>query len=361
MQFPGKPLAVSLTLVGLLAGACTASAPAPPAVPAPAQTQAEQVKYGKHAEEAKGHLAVALASYQTGDMAHAKLHAGHPPSENLEVLEAPLKSRDPARAPSLRQSLQAPLQALEGQPSMATFEATITAASERLDAALRAVVPAQIPGSASFRTAVVLELLEAVAEEYAEAVEGGRLTSVEEYQDAYGFYVRARSLYGDLEGDLKARDPQAHEEVQEALNNLARALPGLAPPASPIPVSQVQSWIEGLSRELASATGVPLKKSDPRSEVAAIKGYLARILTAYEKGDAAHATQLAAEMYLDHYEKIEWRIIEKAPKLNGTLEPLLASKIRARIKAGAPATDLAALVKEAQAGLDEAEKVLAAQ
>ena len=346
---------VLVSVVGLLA-ACAAPTAAPPQAPPGPLTQADQVKVAKHIEQAKGHLAVALAAYQAGDMAHAKLHAGHPSQENLDVLEAPLKARDPALATALRQSLPAPVQALESRPNAPAFERAVADAGERLDQALRALVPAQVLADTSFRALVLLEMLEAVREEYGEAVEGGKVVSPEEYQDAYGFFVRARSLYQEIGAALA---PDTRRQTEEEFSNLARALPGFAHPSSPVPLDRVQGWTESLARKLADATGVQIKRTDPVAEVATIKGYLDRILTTYEQGNAARATELAAEMYLDHYEKIEYMIIEKAPKLNGTLEPLLASKIRARIKAGAPVSELAALVRQAQAALDDAGKVLA--
>lgn len=353
MRIPLLSLAVTLVLTVPLVSACSSAVPAPPL------TETEQVGFCTHVEQAKGHLAVSLAAYRAGDMAHAKLHAGHPLNENFEVLEPPLKARDPARAASLRQALQAPLDALEGRPGAAPFESAIGAAGERLDEAVRALVPAGVLDSAAFRATVLLELLAAVGEEYGEAVEGERVGSAEEYQDAYGFYLRARSLYQEMASAVQGRAPAAVQQIEKEFASLDGALPGFAAPVRPVPVKQVQGWLEGLSRELADATGVQVRRIDPRTEVAAIRQFLTRMLRVYEQGDAQQATQLAVEMYLDHYEKIEYLIIERAPKLNGQLEPLLASKIRARIKAGAPATELAALVKEAQTGLDEAEKVLA--
>jgi len=94
------------------------------------------------------------------------------------------------------------------------------------------------------------------------------------------------------------------------------------------------------------------------SEIGAVRQGLNQGLAAYKSGDAERADQLIGDAYLEHFEIVEGPLEEADPELNEELEELIATEIRDEIKAGAPAPEVEALVKEAQNGLDEAEAAL---
>jgi hypothetical protein len=63
---------------------------------------------------------------------------------------------------------------------------------QMLDQTLPTLMPADIRNNPRFQSAVLAELIEAVGEEYGEAVEGGKLVNLVEYQDAVGYLQGVR-------------------------------------------------------------------------------------------------------------------------------------------------------------------------
>jgi len=81
-------------------------------------------------------------------------------------------------------------------------------------------------------------------------------------------------------------------------------------------------------------------------------------LVAYRAGEAEKADRLVGDAYLEHFELVEGPLEERDEELNEELEELIRNEIRQAIKAGAPVPAVLALMREANAELDEAEKAL---
>jgi len=99
-----------------------------------------------------------------------------------------------------------------------------------LDAAA-GTIPAADRQSSEFVLKSAVDLLRHAAEEYAEAVQGGRITNDAEYQDGLGFTMIARQSIDALEPQLRKRDADAFARLQEALSSLMKAWPSARPPA----------------------------------------------------------------------------------------------------------------------------------
>jgi hypothetical protein len=97
------------------------------------------------------------------------------------------------------------------------------------------------------------------------------------------------------------------------------------------------------------------------TEIGAVRSGLDQGLAAYRKGDADAADQAVGDAYLEHFELVEVPLGEADPELNEELEELIREKLRDEIVAGAPVKEVEALVDEANAGLDQAERALRAQ
>jgi len=93
-------------------------------------------------------------------------------------------------------------------------------------------------------------------------------------------------------------------------------------------------------------------------EIGQVRTGLAAGLAAYRAGEAEKADQLVGDAYLEHFELVEGPLEERDEELNEELEELIRNEIRQEIKDGARAAEVAALVSEANAELDEAEKAL---
>lgn len=94
------------------------------------------------------------------------------------------------------------------------------------------------------------------------------------------------------------------------------------------------------------------------AEIGQVRAGLAAGLAAYRAEDAEKADQLIGDAYLDHFERVEGPLEERDEELNEELEELIRTEIREEIKDGAEASDVAALVAEANHELDEAERAL---
>lgn len=93
-------------------------------------------------------------------------------------------------------------------------------------------------------------------------------------------------------------------------------------------------------------------------EIGEVRAGLAAGLAAYRAGEAEKADQLVGDAYLEHFELVEGPLEERDEELSEDVEELIRNEIRQEIKDGAEAAEVAALVGEANAGLDEAEKAL---
>jgi hypothetical protein len=94
------------------------------------------------------------------------------------------------------------------------------------------------------------------------------------------------------------------------------------------------------------------------AEIGVVRTLLAQSLAAYRAGDAEGADTLTGDAYLEHFELVEGPLEERDEHLNEELEEQIREELRSMIKAGAPAAEVAALVKEINSGLDRAEKAL---
>ena len=93
-------------------------------------------------------------------------------------------------------------------------------------------------------------------------------------------------------------------------------------------------------------------------EIGKVRAGLAAGLSAYAQGDAGQAERTVGDAYLEHFELVEAPLEERDEELNEELEGLISTEIREAMKDGDEPTEVAALVKEAQRDLIEAEEAL---
>lgn len=177
-----------------------------PAAAALAQAEDPMVVFAANIEKCKAHLAVSAEPYANGDRA-AALHASHPIQEIGNKVIGPAARTSP--------------------------EAT-------LDDAAKRVVPEECRSSLAFRARVLADLLSGMATEYDEAYKAGKITQMVEYQDAYAFFKRAQAAHRHLTPALRTKNPAMAGELDGQFAALAKALPGLTPPALPIPAAHMQ-------------------------------------------------------------------------------------------------------------------------
>lgn len=163
--------------------------------------------------EMLGHLQASAANLEQGNWALAQVHAAHPASEywasiatalawNLLTIREPLdRYLDAARN-------QAPDAHEKNQAAQDALHSAITTVSGSGDSA------------ATIRAAALANLAEAIAAEFAEGVENGRLVNLEEYQDAWGFFQVLRAELPSVLDQAPTSASSTVSEVREDLEKL---------------------------------------------------------------------------------------------------------------------------------------------
>jgi DNA repair exonuclease SbcCD ATPase subunit len=94
------------------------------------------------------------------------------------------------------------------------------------------------------------------------------------------------------------------------------------------------------------------------TEIHRVEGDLGRALATYRKGDDAAAAELVSETYLQHFELVEGPLEEADAELNEELEEQIREELVDEMESGAPVAEVAALTKEIEQGLADAERAL---
>lgn len=340
----------------LVACASPAASPTPSAQPSgQVAIDPEAVRVGAALEQIRGHHLASLELYRAGDRNAAQAHAFHPVVEVIDAIRGDLDEAGAATS-----VLQAALEAVT-TAAQADSEEGLSAA---IDAAEQAVQDAAdaVAGSApsnAYVGSVISSLLATAAHEYGEAVADGAIVEKIEYQDGYAFIARAHELYLSIAAAVEAAAAPEAEEIEEAFDALMAALPSVQPPSTVAPIEDIQAAAALIGHELEEVVGaLPVAEADPRAEQAAIEGLLDDLveLVAADQRDAA--AELAAEIYLEHYEVIEAGIIAAAPDINSQLEPLLGAGLRQQIRDGESLETITASVERAKTLLAQAVEAL---
>lgn len=104
----------------------------------------------------------------------------------------------------------------------------------------------------------------------------------------------------------------------------------------------------------ATTTEEASSPAEAIAEIDAIKPMLDDALAKYRAGDKEAADTIVGDAYLEHFEHVEDPLGERDHELMEEIEEKISTDIRAKMKADAPADDVAALVDETKADLDTA-------
>ncbi len=94
------------------------------------------------------------------------------------------------------------------------------------------------------------------------------------------------------------------------------------------------------------------------AEIDEIKSMLDQGLAQYRSGDADAADTTVGDAYLEHFEQVEHPLEERDHLLMEELEHRISTEIRDKMKADAPADEVAQLIDETKADLDTAKTKL---
>ncbi|MGI0020823.1 MAG: hypothetical protein ACREAY_10175 [Nitrososphaera sp.] len=297
----------------------------------------------------RGHLEKAIENKNAGNIELAIAHSGHPVDEIYSLVEGDISSKDDA----LNTELKGALTALANQAntaSAAEFEDSVNAILPMLDGAVEAVAGDEASDPALWAQAIVL-LLETANLEYSEAVEGGEIVEMIEYQDATAFIHRAEVAFEAIKADMPEHEAEEVEEFFAELNSLT------ASNASP---DKIATIIGGINHEFAEVFGLEEAEQelDGWGYIDRIRELLDESLEQYEAGNTQEARALAVEAYLDNYEFIEADIAVEDKGLMEQIEVDMRIELVKMIDEGKPASEVAAHVEQIKEDLETARAVV---
>lgn len=114
----------------------------------------------------------------------------------------------------------------------------------------------------------------------------------------------------------------------------------------------------GEDEKAVPGAGKPASAEQAVTEIDAVSSGLDKALETYRSGDVEAADTQAGDAYLEHFELVEGPLEEKDAELKEELEDGIRDELRDKIKSEAPKREVADLVAELQAGLDEARSAL---
>jgi hypothetical protein len=213
----------------------------------------EHVQYIVTLEEAKGHFLASRASYRLDQHVRAGVHASHPIQELGYRLYRPVTAVDPALGKRVETGLKEPGRAVEARVPASEYDAVVTRALALLDEAGQRAVPAETLKRPAFQARVIRGLLDLVVEEYDESVAKGKVVVEIEYQDAWGFLQRARTLYEAVKARLRFGDARAAKAIDEQFRTLTTAIPSVTPPKAAMSAERVRAAADAIANAVEQA------------------------------------------------------------------------------------------------------------
>jgi high-affinity iron transporter len=246
-----KVALIAIVAMFVVATGCSSSEKQPEASGGTVDSEALHVSLpvAVEVEEAMAHLAVSETLYDSGDVYGAQVHAGHAASENVPDIAEAL-SADSTRVTVMRGHMQELVDALDESASATVIHAKYEQIRSTIADARAVAVDSDVSGSTEFGGLLCMELLNRVVDEYGEGVSEGEVRNLPEYQDAFGFFGRAKIVWSAIEDDVRDTAPLEYVKIEDALHEMGNAVPAVAAPASLAIPSDVEASASLAVKEL---------------------------------------------------------------------------------------------------------------
>ncbi len=341
-------LIMPMAALGLLSACVSSPSSSPSAQPAeqtaaPVTLPEDTVHAAAVVAEMQGHLFSSFTLWQTGENGIADAHARHPLAEGLPNLKDVLTGEE---IDALTADIEAYSAAIETTPDdAAAVEAAYTTVLAALDETTQTLA-GDLNSDATFRAAVLRDLLNTIEHEYAEAVADGVVIEPAEYQDGFGFFNVAKQRYADLTIE--------NQQIVDQLSALDAVFTTVMPPSAAASVADVESAVDAINAQLTEHFGLAeMVESTPAEVIEDIRGRVAQALQYYETGDADEAYEQAADAYLEGFEYIEDDLMQAGEQELMESMELQFKELRDAIQAGEPQADVRQIADEINAALDQ--------
>ena len=290
----------------------------------------ERLDFAAGLEETLGHFWALEQNLDDLNADLALVHATHPIAELYDSMKPTMAATDPALDALVFETLEG-LGETAASQSVSVWQAqrALGDARDVVEAARTAVVGDDLASDPTFRLKLMKGLLETSIAEYGEAVEGGQITEMAEFQDGSAFVWRAGVIFGEIRGDI---DGDAADRIDGMFGAVNDAYDSLAPPA------RVADLTGGIIEEIDGLTGADGADDGLGGYVSAINTLLSDARSEYAAGNNDLALSYVTKAYLDNFEFLEGPLVEAGEReLMEEIETLMREELRGMIRGGEPA------------------------
>ena len=297
----------------------------------------EKLEFGAALEEALGHFWAIELNLDDNNAKLALVHATHPIAELYDSMKPVLKEKSPALDAKIQSTLADLGKKASTDVSRADADAAIADARAIVDMTESEIIGDYWAGSADVRLALMNTLLETSVAEYAEAIDGGAIVEMAEFQDGSAFVWRSGVIFEEIRDDLPTHEA---DEIEELFEEVEAAYDSRASP------SDVATLTGGIMHEVDEILGVEVSEEDKlQGYVANIVDLLTRADAAYSSGDKDLALSLVTKAYLDNFEFLESPLVNAGEReLMEDIEQEMREELRGMIKQGVPSTQVSSQI-----------------
>jgi hypothetical protein len=304
----------------------------------------EKLAFAGYLEETLGHLWAIEKNLDENNADLALVHATHPVAELYDLLKPELEEHDPELDMQLQQILLDLGKKTGSDVTREDAQKAIDQAKEVVEIA-RSTVVGELSSDINFKIHLIIGLLETSVVEYGEAVSGGKINEMAEFQDGSAFVWRSQQIYDTIKSEIPQHEA---EEIDEFYTELWAAYDTRSDP------SNVETLAGGIIHELEEVAGVESKAVELLDYVQNIRNLLTEVKEEYAEGEVDEALSLATKAYLDNFEFLEAPLAESGnEELMEEIEHMLREELRDMIKNGASSTEINAQVDKILLKMDE--------
>ena len=301
-----------------------------------AESYQDKADFASSLEETLGHFWALEQNLDERNAELAIIHATHPIAELYDSMKPELKAADPSFDIKVKNTLLNLKSKASTDVSRAQAQQAIDDAKDVVEEARMLVVGEENSSNPMFNLAVMKTLLETSIAEYAEAIEGGQIIEIAEFQDGSAFVWRSQQIFNEIKSDV---DSHEAEEIEELFDEVKAGYDKRVPP------SEIETLAGGIVHEIDEILGVEGDEDKLSEYVENIRELLEQTKQEYSNGNTDLALSLATKAYLDNYEFLEGPLIELDQKeLMVEVEIMLREDLRGMIKNGEPSSKINAQV-----------------
>jgi hypothetical protein len=303
----------------------------------------EKVAFAGYLEEMLGHIHAIENNLDENNKQLASTHALHPIAELYDLISPELEEHDTELNSELKQAL---FELNDKTTGNVTREQAQEAIDEVKDLVkiVRSTVVGDEYDRTNFKIKLIIGLLETAQVEYEEAVSGGEINEMAEFQDGSAFVWQSQQIYSAIESEIPEHEA---EEIAEFYDDLWSAYDAKSDPET------IETLAGGIIHELEVVAGEESEVTELIGYVENIRNLLTEAKKEYAKGETDEALRLATKAYLDNFEYLESSVGAQDPELNEEVEEMMREELRDMIKNGAPADEVSSHIDEILLKMDQ--------